>query len=59
MCELYGKKRDISVNEARYTVFKESYEKKNIIPDMSLLSPCQETLKLHCSHACFVSRLGG
>ena len=57
VCELYGKKRDVSVNEARYKVFKESYEKKNIIPDMSLLPPCQETLKLHCSRACFVSRL--
>ena len=57
VCELYGKKRDVSVNEARYKVFKESYEKKNIIPDMSLLPPCQETLKLHCSRACFVSKL--
>ena len=57
VCELYGKKRDVSVNEAPYKVFKESYEKKNIIPDMSLLPSYQETLKLHCSRACFVSRL--
>ena len=57
VCELYGKKRDGSVSEARCKVFKESYEKRNIIPDMSLLPLCQETLKLHCSRACFVSRL--
>ena len=45
------------MNAARYKIFKEIYEKKNIIPDLSLLPPCQETLRFHCQRSCFVAAL--
>ena len=55
VCKLYGKKHEESVNEARYNFFKDTYEKKNIIPDLSILPPCQDTLKLHCKRSNFVA----
>ena len=50
-----GKKHEESVNEARYNFFKDTYEKKNIIPDLSILPPCQNTFKLHCKRYNFVA----
>ena len=48
VCQLYGGKREGNVNDARYKMCKDTYEKKMVIPDLSLLPPCQETLTLHC-----------
>ena len=57
VCNLYGRKYESTVNEARYKIFKDTYEKKKNIPDLSLLPPCQESFKLHCSRACFIAAL--
>ena len=54
---LYGRKGGERVNSACYKIFKEIYEKKNIILDLSLLLPCQEALRLHCKCSCFVVAL--
>ena len=46
LCQLHGRKRQENVNDARYKMFKDTYEKKMVIPYLSLLPPCQETLEL-------------
>lgn len=45
-----------SVNEARYTIFDRKFTKQNKIIDMSLLPPCQQTLKLHILRSNFIAR---
>ena len=40
VCNLYGEKRLLSVNEARRAIFWRIFEKDNKIVDHSLLHPC-------------------
>ena len=40
VCQLYGRKHEENVNDAHYKMFKYTYERKMIIPDLSLLPLC-------------------
>ena len=53
-CALYGK-NEKDVNLVRYELFKEVYERKNKIQDLSLLPPCKQSLLNHCKRANFVA----
>ena len=56
VCYLYGfRKKDI--NYARHELFQRTYSRDNKITDLSLLPPCQSTLKLHASRANVVAKL--
>ena len=44
MCLLYGKGLK-NINTVRYEKFTDVYKKKNKIQDLSLLSPCQQSIK--------------
>ena len=46
VCGFYGQKRSVSVNDARYNILW-SNSKKGRIVDLSLLPPCESSLKLH------------
>ena len=52
---LFGKKRK-DINKVRYTIFKNVYEKKGKIQDLSLLLPCRQSLLLHCRRSNFIAR---
>ena len=52
---LYGIKCK-SVNEARYILFDRKFTKQNKITDVSLLPPCQHTLRLHILRSNFIAR---
>jgi hypothetical protein len=43
------------VNEARYAIFDRKYTKQNKAVDMSMLPPCQQTLKLHILRSSFIA----
>ena len=43
------------VNLVRYELFKEVYEHKNKIQDLSLLPPCKQSLTNHCNRANIVA----
>jgi len=56
VCTFYGLPLCHDVDQARYKIFWSNY-KKGIIVDQSVLAPCTQSLKLHCSHANYVSRM--
>ena len=56
ICYLYGHKCK-TINTARYNKFKDAYEKKNKIQDLSLLPPCQQTLRLYFKRSNYVARI--
>ncbi|KAG1693959.1 Ral GTPase-activating protein subunit alpha-1 [Nymphon striatum] len=56
VCSLFMKgKRDI--NEVRYEMFKNIYEKKSRIQDLSLLPPCRDTLNLRSKRCNYVAKV--
>ena len=55
VCSLYGNQRITSVNELRYKMFMQRFEKDNKIIDLSLLPPCKSNLKLHVIRANYVA----
>ncbi|KAG1652172.1 hypothetical protein GQR58_026483 [Nymphon striatum] len=56
VCSLFMKgKRDI--NEVRYEMFKNIYEKKSRIQDLSLLPPCCDTLNLRSKRCNYVAKV--
>ena len=56
VCSLFMKgKRDI--NEVRYEMFKNIYEKKGRIQDLSLLPPCRETLNLRSQRCNYIAKV--
>ena len=55
VCALFMKgKRDI--NEVRYEMFKNIYEKKGRIQDLSLLPPCRESLNLRSQRCNYIAK---
>ncbi len=56
VCPMYGKKK-VDVDEVRYDIFKDVYEKKGGVQDLSLLPPCKQALKLHCKRANYVAKM--
>ena len=56
VCYLYGfRKKDI--NHVRHELFQRRYSDNNKIIDLSLLPPCQSTLKLHALKANLVAKI--
>ena len=56
VCHMYGKKKK-DVEKACYEIFKDVYEKKGKVQDLSLLPPCKQALKLHCKRANYVAKM--
>ena len=56
ICYLYGHKCK-EINTVRYNKFKDTYEKKNKILDLSLLPACQQTLRLHFKRSNYVASI--
>ena len=56
VCLLFGSRKR-KVNDVRYDIFHRKYSNKNKIVDLSLLPPCQSTLKLHSNPANFVAKI--
>ena len=56
VCSLFWKgKRDI--NEVRYQMFKNIYEKKGRIQDLTLLPPCRESLNLRSQRCNYIAKV--
>eukprot|EP00794_Sanderia_malayensis_P001898 gene1898-2155_t len=49
------KKRD--VNAVRYEIFKNGYENKGKVQDLSLLPQCRQPLQLHCQRSSYISKV--
>ena len=64
VCELYGRKKQDKVNDARIQVFTDKYNKKNLNErlelvkkfDGSLIPPCKKVLLKKIERTCFVAR---
>ena len=54
VCNLFGKKQK-DINKVRYTIFKNVYEKKGKIQDLSFLPPCRQSLLLHCRRSNYIA----
>lgn len=54
---LYGMKKAVDVDAARYKLFKKKYDNEEKTVDMSTLPPCQSVLRLHCERAHFLAAL--
>ena len=57
VCNLYGEKQLLSVNEARRAIFWRTFQKDNKVVDLSLLPPCKSSLQKHINRANFVARI--
>ena len=56
VCNIFGKKKK-EVNTVRYEIFKDVYEKKGKIQDLSLLPPCRQSLHLHCQRSNYIAKV--
>eukprot|EP00794_Sanderia_malayensis_P011489 gene11489-biopygen9165 len=56
VCHIFGKKKK-DVNAVRYEIFKNGYEKKGKIQDLSLLPPCRQSLQLHCQRSNYIAKV--
>ena len=56
VCNLFGKKQK-DINKVRYTIFRNVYEKKGKIQDLSLLPPCRQSLLLHCRRSNYIAKV--
>ena len=64
VCELYGRKKQDKVNDARIQVFTDKYNKKNLNErlelvkkfDGSLIPPCKKVLLKKIERTCFIAR---
>ena len=55
--KLYGTKRAMTVDEARYKIFKKKYDNEEKTVDMSVLPPCESVLRLHCERANYLAAI--
>ena len=56
VCKLYGaKKKTSTVNAARFELFSKKHSVENKVIDLSLLPPCQTSLRLHILRSNFIS----
>eukprot|EP00795_Rhopilema_esculentum_P006039 gene6039-11414_t len=56
ICNSFGKEKK-DVNAVRYEIFKNVYEKKGKIQDLSLLPPCRQLLHLHCQRSNYIAEV--
>ena len=56
VCKLYGVRKS-SVNLTRFEIFSKKHSVENKIIDLSLLPPCQTSLRLHTLRASFISAM--
>ena len=54
---LYGIRKNINVNEARYKIFSRKLENEEKTIDMSVLPPCESVLRLHCERANYLAAI--
>ena len=57
VCAIYGNERIQSVNDMRTKMFLQKFESEKKITDLSLLPPCQATLKLHIKRSNYVASI--
>ena len=56
VCNLYGNKI-VSVDKVRMKLFNKKVSKNKRAPDISLLPPCKQVLRLHASRAMYVANM--
>ena len=56
VCNLFGKKQK-DINKVRCTIYKNVYEKKGKIQDLSLLPPCRQSLLLYCRRSNYIAKV--
>ena len=54
---LYGIRKAIGVDEARYKLFKKKFDNEEKTVDMSTLPPCESVLRLHCERANYLAAI--
>lgn len=54
---LYGDKRVESIDELRYKIFSQKFEKEGKVVDLSLLPPCKANFQLHTIRANYVAQM--
>eukprot|EP00794_Sanderia_malayensis_P008687 gene8687-biopygen6960 len=57
VCTFYGNQKISSVNELRYSIVWQKFEREKKIVDLSLSPPCQANLKLHIMRANYVASI--
>ena len=57
VCKMYGEKGVTDVNTARSKIFWKKLKKDNKVVDLSLLPPCNSSLRRHALRANFVARM--
>ena len=57
MLATFSEKKQKNINKVRYTIFKNVYEKKGKIQDLSLLPPCHQSLLLHCRRSNYIAKV--
>ena len=57
VCLLYGSRRVKNFDDLRHQLFQKTYQQKNRIIDLSLLSSCQQTPRLHSLRCNFVAKI--
>ena len=57
VCILFRSHRLKKVNDVRYNIFQQKYQKDDKIIDLSLLPPSQQTLRLHILRSTYVAKL--
>jgi len=56
VCHLYSSKKS-KINESRFKIFEEKQNKSKQSTDLSILPPCESTLRLHTNRANHVARI--
>ena len=58
VCFFYGAKRSKikEVNKLRHRLFKQKFEVKNKVIDLSLLPPCLDSLRLHMNRSSYIAK---
>ena len=54
---LYGIKKAMGVDEARYKILKKKFDNEVKTVDMSTLPPCESVLRLHCERANYLAAI--
>ena len=57
VCLLYGSRGVKKIDDLRHQLFQKTYQQNNKIIDLSLLPPCEQTLRLHSLRCTFVAKI--
>lgn len=56
VCKLYGLKKVIGVNDARFEMFRAKLSKSGIV-DLSVMPPCRSVLNLHLLRSAYIASI--